>query len=64
MIGEAHGHLGKAGEAHIDDKGTKEDPSQELDQLEEENEERVNSLSGKIFLPGCFLSFRACAYMT
>ncbi|GAM40884.1 hypothetical protein TCE0_041r13584 [Talaromyces pinophilus] len=46
MIGEAHGHLGKAGEAHIDDKGTKEDPSQELDQLEEENEERVNSLSG------------------
>ncbi|KAE8548682.1 hypothetical protein EYB25_009063 [Talaromyces marneffei] len=46
MIGEAHGHLGKAGEAHIDDQGTKEDPAQELDQLEEENEERVDSLSG------------------
>jgi hypothetical protein len=46
VIGEAHGHLGKAGEAHIDDKGTKEDPSQELDQLEGENEERVDSLSG------------------
>lgn len=48
MIGEAHDHLGKAGEAHIDDKGAKEDPAQELDQLEGENEERVNSLSGRI----------------
>lgn len=46
MIGSAHGHLGKAGEAHIDDKDIKEDPSQELDQLEGENEERVDSLSG------------------
>jgi hypothetical protein len=59
MIGEAHGHLGKAAEAHIDDRGTKEDPSQELDQLEEENEERVDSLSGKIFFSRVFAFFQS-----
>ena len=54
MIGVAHDHLGKAGEAHTDDKGTKIDPAMELDQLEGENEERAKSLSGKHWLSPFF----------
>jgi hypothetical protein len=49
MIGSAQSQLGRVGGAHVDDKGTKKDPSEELDQLEGENEERVESLAGKHF---------------
>ncbi|OKL56688.1 hypothetical protein UA08_07991 [Talaromyces atroroseus] len=46
MIGSAQSQLGRAGGAHVDDKGTKKDPAEELGQLEEENEERVETLAG------------------
>lgn len=52
VIGEAQDQLGKAGEAHVEDKGAEKDPAEELDQLEGENEERVESLAGKLF-PDC-----------
>lgn len=47
MIGQTHEHLGKAGEAHMNDKDMKVSPGEELDRLEAENEERARSLSGK-----------------
>lgn len=54
IIGSAHDQLGKVGENHTDDKDTKKDPGEELDQLEEENEERIQSLAGKLFPnPSC-----------
>jgi hypothetical protein len=47
MIGAAQDNLGKAGEALPGaEKETKERPADELDKLEGENEERVNSLAG------------------
>lgn len=49
MIGSAQSQLGRAGGAHVDDTGVKKDPADELGQLEEENEERVESLSGRYF---------------
>jgi hypothetical protein len=65
MIGAAQDNLGKAGEALPGaEKETKERPADELDKLEGENEERVNSLAGKcrkkgyIFLGICTENYR------
>ena len=48
MIGEATDNLGKAATAESDGKRSEEvQPGEELEKLEDENEERVESLKGK-----------------
>lgn len=46
MIGEAQDTLGKAATAEGDKQPHEEEPGQELDQLERENERRVEALQG------------------
>jgi hypothetical protein len=48
MVGEATDDLGKAATAEPDGKRSEEkQPGEELEQLEDENKERVDSLKGK-----------------
>lgn len=47
MIGEAQDTLGKAATAEGDKQPHEEEPGQELEQLERENEQRVEALQGK-----------------
>ena len=47
MIGEAQDTLGKAATAEGDKQPHEKEPGQELEQLERENEQRVEALQGK-----------------
>ena len=47
MIGEAQGSLGKAATAEGNKESHEQEPGQELENLEKENEHRVEALQGK-----------------
>lgn len=54
MIGEAQDELGKAATAEPDGKKPgEEQPGEELEKLEHENEERIESLQGTPFYNSC-----------
>lgn len=47
MIGEAQSNLGKAATSQGEKLPHEEEPGQELERLEDENEHRINTLSGR-----------------
>ena len=64
MVGEATDDLGKAGTAEEGDKqANEEQPSDELEKLEQENEERIEGLRGESRIFGCLSLFMILTYV-